>query len=156
MSLESAREYLKQYGMDDRVRQMDQGTETVAAAARTLGCEEGQIAKSLAFKGNDDPILVVAMGRAKVDNRKFKETFGLKAKMLSWDETASLIGHEPGGVCPFGVNEGVHICLDESLKQYKEVYPAAGSDNSCLLLSIEELEKVLPQAQWVDVCKIPE
>ena len=122
-------------------------------AAQAIGCEEGQIAKTLSFHVGDDVVLVVAAGDTKIDNQKFKARFATKAKMLSFDEVEGLVGHAVGGVCPFGVNDGVVTYLDVSLKRFETVYPACGSSNSAIELTPDELEKVSDCSGWIDVCK---
>lgn len=153
MSVENVRRYLAAYGADRRVLEFDVSSATVALAAEALGCEPCRIAKSLALMTPDGPILVVAAGDAKIDNPRFKAQFNTKAKMLSPEETVSLIGHAVGGVCPFAVNEGVRVYLDESLRRFETVYPACGSSNSAIELSLDELERFSGCLSWVDVCK---
>ena len=153
MSVENVRRYLAAYGADRRVLEFDVSSATVALAAEALGCEPCRIAKSLALMTPDGPILVVAAGDAKIDNQRFKAQFNTKAKMLSPEETVSLIGHAVGGVCPFAVNEGVRVYLDESLRRFETVYPACGSSNSAIELSLDELERFSGCLSWVDVCK---
>ena len=155
MSIEKARKHLEAFGVADRIREFDVSSATVELAAAALGCEPCRIAKSLTFNVGGEPVMVVAAGDAKVDNHLYKEFFGTKAKMLSPDEVETLIGHAVGGVCPFGVNEGVKVYLDESLKRFDAVYPAAGSSNSALRLTLEELERVSQSFAWVNVCKLP-
>ena len=156
MSLERAKTYLKQKGYEDRIIIPEKSSATVAEAAAALGCEPGMIAKSLSFLQDDKPVLVLAEGTARVDNKKYKARFGCKAKMIPGDQVEALIGHDVGGVCPFGVNEGVTVYLDESLKLHDTVYPAAGTDHSAVRLSISDLEQACDYAAWVDVCKLPE
>ena len=153
MSVENVRRYLAAYGADRRVLEFDVSSATVALAAEALGCEPCRIAKSLALMTPDGPILVVAAGDAKIDNPRFKAQFNTKAKMLSPEETVSLIGHAVGGVCPFAVNEGVRVYLDESLRRFETVYPACGSSNSAIELTMAELEQYSAPAAWVDVCR---
>ncbi len=153
MSVENVRRYLAAYGADRRVLEFDVSSATVALAAEALGCEPCRIAKSLALMTPDGPILVVAAGDAKIDNPRFKAQFNTKAKMLSPEETVSLIGHAVGGVCPFAVHEGVRVYLDESLRRFETVYPACGSSNSAIELSLDELERFSGCLSWVDVCK---
>ena len=153
MAVENVRRYLAAYGADRRVLEFDVSSATVALAAEALGCEPCRIAKSLALMTPDGPILVVAAGDAKIDNPRFKAQFNTKAKMLSPEETVSLIGHAVGGVCPFAVNEGVRVYLDESLRSFETVYPACGSSNSAIALSLDELERFSGCLSWVDVCK---
>ena len=153
MAIEKVKEFFRQYGMEDRIREFEVSSATVELAAAALGCEPCRIAKSLSFMTEEGPILIVAAGDAKVDNQKYKAQFHTKAKMLAPDETVNLIGHAVGGVCPFAVNEGVRIYLDESLKRFETVFPACGSSNSAMELSLPELEKYSAAAGWIDVCK---
>ncbi len=153
MSIEKVRPYLAERGMEARIKEFDVSSATVELAAQALGCEGKRIAKTLSFMLNSNAILIVAAGDAKVDNAKYKARFGAKAKMLTPDEAVELVGHAVGGVCPFAVNDGVSIYLDISLKRFDIVYPAAGSSNSAVELSIPELESLCPDAEWVDVCK---
>ena len=153
MAIEKVREYFKQYGMEDRVLEFDVSSATVELAAEALHCEPCRIAKTLSFMTADAPILVVAAGDAKIDNAKYKAQFGTKAKMLTPDEVETRIGHGVGGVCPFAVNAGVAVYLDESLKRFQTVFPACGSGNSAIELTMEELETYYNYAAWVDVCK---
>lgn len=156
MSIERAREYLKQYNMEDRILEFDVSSATVELAAQALHCEPKRIAKTLSFKVGEDAILIVAAGDAKVNNAKYKAQFGTKAKMLSPDEVETLVGHAVGGVCPFGINDGVKVYLDESLKRFETVFPACGSSNSAIEMTMDDLEKYSGCEQWVDVCKLPE
>ena len=156
MSMERARAHLEKYGLADKIREFEVSSATVALAAAALGTEEARIAKTLSFSLGDSAILVVAAGDAKVNNHKFKETFEKKAKMLSFDEVEALIGHGVGGVCPFGVNDGVKVYLDESLRRFDIVYPAAGTASSAVMLTIPELERASEAVSWVDVTLIPE
>ena len=156
MSIERAKEYLRQYGMEDRVRETEMSSATVELAAEALGCEPARIAKTLSFLVNEEAVLIVAAGDTKVDNAKYKHFFGTKAKMLSPDQVTELIGHAVGGVCPFGVKEGVRVYLDESLKRFETVFPACGSGNSAIELTIPELEKYSGFESWIDVCKLME
>ena len=156
MSIETARAYLRQYGIEDRIQEFSVSSATVTLAAQALGVEPERIAKTLSFKRDDHAILVVAAGDARIDNRKFKETFGMKAKMLSPDEVVTLVGHAIGGVCPFGVNDGVEVYIDCSVKRFPTVFPAVGSANSAIALSCEELFTYSNALAWVDVCKLPQ
>ena len=156
MSYERAKEHLEKFGLADRIKLFDVSSATVALAAEALGCEPKRIAKSIALADGDNAIIVVAAGDAKIDNHKFKETFSMKAKMLSFDDTERLTGHAVGGVCPFGVPENVKIYLDDSLKRFDIVYPAAGTSNSAVKLTLDELYKASGAQKYVDVCKIPE
>lgn len=153
MSIEKVKDYFRQYGMEGRVLEFPVSSATVELAAQALGCEPGRIAKTLSFLVGDRAVLIVAAGDAKVDNHKYKAQFGVKAKMLSADEVTELVGHAVGGVCPFVVNEGVTVYLDESLKRFDTVYPACGSSNSAIELTIPELERYSGFAGWIDVCK---
>jgi Cys-tRNA(Pro) deacylase len=152
MSVESVKAYLAENGLDYEIREFDASTETVELAAQALGVEPALIAKTLAFKLKDQGILILAKGDAKIDNRKFKERFQTKAKMMSPEEVLEMTGHPVGGVCPFGLKQEMEIYLDESLRQFQKVYPAAGSKHSCIEITPEELIKITV-AQWVDVCK---
>jgi len=152
MSVDGVRAYLSQNGLPYEIREFDASTETVELAAQALGVKPALIAKTLAFRVKDRAILVVTQGDARIDNRKFKQRFQAKPKMMSPEEVLETTGHPVGGVCPFGLEREVDIFLDETLKQFKKVYPAAGSKNSCIEITPEELLKVT-RAAWVDVCK---
>ena len=151
MAIEKVKEYFAKFGMESRVREFDVSSATVELAALALGCSEGKIAKSLSYMVNGQPIIIVVAGDVKVSNSKYKAEFATKAKMLSFDEAENLIGHRVGGVCPFAVNDGVKVYLDISLRQYDTVFPACGSSNSAIELTIEELEKYSNYERWVDV-----
>ena len=153
MSIEKVRAYFASNGMEHRIMEFSVSSATVELAAQALGCEGCRIAKTLSFMVEDKAVLVVAAGDARIDNPKFKAAFHTKAKMLSHEQAAELIGHAVGGVCPFAVNEGVAVYLDESLKRFETVYPACGSSNSAIELTIEELENYSGFTAWVDVCK---
>ena len=153
MSIEKVKAFFSQYGMADRVQEFDVSSATVELAAQALGCEPCRIAKALSFLVNGQPILIVAAGDAKIDNQKYKARFASKAKMLSPEEAETLIGHAVGGVCPFAVNEGVTVYLDESLKRFETVFPACGSSRSAIELTLGELETYSGFSDWVDVCK---
>ena len=153
MSIERVKGYFASVGLADRVREFDVSSATVELAALALGCEGKRIAKTLSFMGPAGPLLVVAAGDARIDNPKFKAQFGLKAKMLTPEQAGELVGHAVGGVCPFAVNEGVEVWLDESLKRFETVFPACGSSNSAIELTIPELERYAAPKGWVDVCK---
>lgn len=153
MAIEKVKAFFAAYGMDGRVREFDVSSATVELAAAALGCEPCRIAKTLSFSVGGAPILIAAAGDAKVDNAKYKAQFGTKAKMLTPDEAVTLIGHAVGGVCPFAVNEGVTVYLDVSLRRFGTVFPACGSSNSAIELTIPELEKYSGFVSWVDVCK---
>lgn len=154
MAIERVKEYLRQYGMEERIIELSESSATVELAAQALHCEPERIAKSLSFMVNDSPILVICAGDVKIDNAKYKARFSTKAKMLSAEEVQTLIGHAVGGVCPFDINDGVNVYLDESLKRFTTVFPACGSANSAIELSIPELEQYSGYREWVDVCKI--
>lgn len=157
MSIEKAKAYLGNFGIEDRVREFSVSSATVELAAQALGVDGQRIAKSLSFKVADEAILVIAAGDVKIDNKKYKATFETKAKMLAPDEVENLVGHKVGGVCPFGINERVKTYLDESLKRFETVFPAVGSSNSAIELRIDELEKFAQNySGWVDVCKVVE
>ena len=153
MSQKRAEEYLEKKGFLDHVIRLEHSTATVAMATEALGVEPGMIAKTMSFLQDDQPVLILTEGTAKVDNRKYKAAFHVKAKMIPFDEVETWIGHAPGGVCPFGVREGVRVYLDESLKQFTTVYPAAGDDHSAVKLTIPELEEAAGAMGWVDVCR---
>ena len=153
MSFEKAYDYLKERNLGDRIQRFDVSTATVELAAAALGCNEDMIAKSLSFKCKEDVFIIVMSGLSRVDNHKYKECFHAKAHMLPFDETEAATGHAAGGVCPFGVNPGVKIFLDESLKKHEIIYPAAGTSDSAVRLTPEELADALPKAIWVDVSK---
>ena len=153
MAIETVRAFFQQYGMENRILEFSVSSATVELAAQALGCEGCRIAKSLAFQGKEGPLLVVAAGDAKVDNAKFKAQFGVKAKMLSSEDTLEKIGHGVGGVCPFAVKEGVQVYLDVSMKRFETIFPACGSSNSAIELTLPELEKYAACTAWVDVCK---
>lgn len=157
MSVESVKEYLKAFGVDGRVREFTESSATVELAAAVVGVIPAQIAKTLSFKNPDgEAFLIVAAGDAKIDNRKFKDFFGFKAKMLTPDEAIELVGHAVGGVCPFAVKDNVRVYLDESLKRFSTVFPAAGSAKSAVELSCDELFECSAAIEWIDCCKIPE
>lgn len=151
MSLIKVREYLKKYGKDEEIVEFDESSATVAEAAQAIGCGEADIAKTLSFIVDGKPILIVMAGDKRCDNHKYKEFFHEKAHMIPREDLVELVGHEAGGVCPFGVNDGVTIYLDESLKQHEFVYPACGSSNSAIKLSIQELERLSNYKEWIDV-----
>ena len=153
MSVDKVKQYFSKYGMESRVLEFDVSSATVELAAAALNCEPGRIAKTLSFLMGDQPILIVSTGDVKIDNAKYKATFGKKAKMLTSDQVVEMIGHAVGGVCPFAVKDGVTIYLDASLKKYETVFPACGSSNSAIELTIPEMEKYSGYKEWVDVCK---
>ena len=156
MSLEKAESYLKEAGFLDHVIELKESTATVALAAEALGVEPGMIAKTMSFLQGEQPVLILTEGTAKVDNRKYKDTFHVKAKMIPFEQVEEVTGHAPGGVCPFGIKDGMEVYLDESLKRFETVYPAAGDDHSAVRLTIPELEEVSGAKGWVDVCRVPE
>ena len=153
MSLVKAKEYLTEYGLENKIMEFDVSSATVKEAAKAINCKEGEIVKTLSFIVNDIPILIAVAGDSKIDNSKFKEEFQTKAKMIPFDNVEELIGHAVGGVCPFGINENVEVYLDNSLKRFAIVYPACGSSNSAVKLTLDELEKASNCNKWIDVCK---
>lgn len=153
MAIERVREYFREYGMENRIQEFEVSSATVELAAAALHCEPQRIAKTLSFLVDNHAILIVTAGDAKIDNAKYKAKFRAKAKMLTPDEVEAMVGHAVGGVCPFGVNEGIAVYLDVSLKRFETVFPACGSGNSAIELSIEELEQYSGYIEWVDVCK---
>lgn len=153
MAIDKVKEYFKPYHMDQQILEFDVSSATVELAAEALHCEGKRIAKTMSFLVGDQPILIVTAGDTKIDNAKYRHFFGVKAKMIPGDEVENIIGHAIGGVCPFAVNKNVKIYLDISLKRFETVYPAAGSSNSAIALTIPELEKYSNFLQWVDVCK---
>ena len=157
MSIEKVREYFREYDMEDKVLEFEVSSATVRLAAIALGTEEARIAKTMSFKKDEGCILVITAGDVKIDNAKYRHTFGLKAKMLTPDEVMEFVGHAIGGVCPFAVNEGViGIYIDESVKRFATVFPACGSSNSAIELTPEELFRYSKADAWVDVCKLKE
>lgn len=153
MSIEKVKNYFKAFGLEDRIREFETSSATVELAAAALNCEPERIAKSLSFIVKDKPVIIVTAGDVKIDNKKFKNIFETKARMIDKDMVGDLIGHDVGGVCPFAINEGVDVYLDDSLKRFDTVFPACGSSNSAIELSIEELEKCSNYKAWLDVCK---
>ena len=153
MAIEAVKEFFKLHGMEQQVQEFEVSSATVELAAQALNCEPCRIAKTLSFMVNEAPILIVAAGDAKIDNPKYKAQFGTKAKMLTPEEVINLVGHAVGGVCPFAVKEGVTVYLDESLKRFETVFPACGSSNSAIELTLEQLEKYSAFTAWIDVCK---
>ena len=153
MSIERVRNYLSKWNLQDRIQEFAVSSATVELAAQVLNVEGARIAKTLSYLVDSGAILVVAAGDIRVDNRKFKDTFHTKAKMLTAEQASEMVGHAVGGVCPFGVNEGVKVYLDVSLKRFETVYPAAGSGNSAIELSIPELEELSGYTAWVDLAK---
>ena len=155
MAFEKAKAYLAKYGLEDRIIVTERSSATVAEAAEAIGCAEEMIAKTLSFLQGEKPVLILADGVARIDNRKYKDRFGCKARMIPADLVEPLVGHDIGGVCPFGVNDGVTVFLDESLRKHEIVYPAVGTDHSGVKLTIPELEQCCSGAEWVDICKDP-
>lgn len=153
MSLERAKQYLEKKGFLENVIELEESTATVSQAAEALGVEPGMIAKTMSFLQGEQPVLILTEGTAKIDNRKYKDTFHVKAKMIPFEEVEEFVGHAPGGVCPFGIKEGIAVYLDKSLKQFETVYPAAGNSNSAVRLTIAQLEQAVESKGWVDVCK---
>lgn len=153
MAVEHVREWLKQFNADDRIMEFDVSSATVALAAEALHTEPCRIAKTLSFMAGERPLLIVVAGDARVDNPKFKQLFGVKAKMMTAEQLAELTGLQFGGVCPFGIPETVEVWLDESLKRFETVYPAAGSDNSAVEVNLEELERFSQARGWLDIAK---
>lgn len=153
MSIEKAREYFKQFGLDDKILEFETSSATVELAAQALGCEPERIAKTLSFLVGDKAVLIVAAGDTRIDNPKFKAQFLTKAKMISPGEVETLVGHAIGGVCPFGINENVDVYLDVSLKRFETVFPACGSSNSAIELTIDQLDQYSNSLGWIDVCK---
>lgn len=153
MSIEQVKEYFRQYEMEDRIMEFEVSSATVELAAKAVNCEPERIAKTLSFKVGEQCILIVTAGDAKIDNQKYKAQFGVKAKMLSPEEVAINIGHAVGGVCPFGINVGVRVYLDVSLKRFDSVFPACGSSNSAIEMTPLALEQYTNYKAWIDVCK---
>ena len=156
MSVAAVKEYLKQFGLEEKVQELEESSATVELAAHALGTQPARIAKTLSFLVGEAPILVVAAGDAKIDNAKYKAKFHQKSKMLTPDQAVELVGHPVGGVCPFAVKEGVRVYLDQSLQRFETVFPACGSGNSAIQLTIPQLEQASRFTEWVDVCKLPE
>ena len=153
MSFQKAKEHLKKYQLEDRIMEFSTSSATVQEASQAIGCREEQIAKTLSFLVEEKPILIVASGKIKIDNHKFKDEFHTKAKMIPFEQVEELIGHQVGGVCPFGVSDGVEVYLDISLKPFDIIYPACGSSNSAVRLTLAELEQASCYQRWVDVAK---
>lgn len=153
MSLERAKEYLKKYNLEKEIMEFPVSSATVSDAAKAINCAEAEIAKTMSFIVNDNPIVIVASGGCKIDNSKYKQEFHTKAKMIPFEDVEKLIGHAVGGVCPFGVNENVKIYLDESLKKLEYFYPACGSSNSAIKLNVEKIQEITNYEKWIDVCK---
>ncbi|MBR6756677.1 MAG: YbaK/EbsC family protein [Peptococcaceae bacterium] len=153
MAIEQARAYFAQWGMEDKIQEFTVSSATVELAAQAVGCEPARIAKSLTFMVDGQCIMIVVAGDKKIDNGKYKGKFRAKAKMLTAEEVESMVGHAVGGVCPFGIKQGVKVYLDRSLQRFETVFPACGSSNSAIELTISELEKYAQNEEWVDVCK---
>ena len=153
MAIDRVKAFFREYGIEDRIQEFPVSSATVELAAEALHCEPCRIAKTLSFNANDRTLLIVTAGDAKIDNAKYKAQFGVKAKMLSPEQAEAWVGHAVGGVCPFAVNDGIQVFLDRSLKRFETVFPACGSSNSAIELSIEELERYANAHIWVDVCK---
>lgn len=156
MSIEKGRAFFRSLGLEDKVREFDVSSATVELAALALGVQGERIAKTLSFKNGEGAILIVAAGDARIDNRKFKDKYGMKATMLPHEDVERLIGHAVGGVCPFGRNEDIPVYIDESVKRFSTVFPAVGSANSAIELTPDELFEYSKALEWVDVCKLPE
>ena len=155
MAFDKAKTYLESFGFADRIIVTEHSSATVSEAAEAIGCEPAMIAKTLSFLQDDTPVLILADGLARIDNRKYKERFHCKARMIPAELVEPLIGHDIGGVCPFGIHQDVRVYLDESLRKHEIVYPAVGTDHSGVKLTIPELETCCSGAEWVDVCKQP-
>lgn len=153
MSIEKVRKYFAGLGMENRIIEFSTSSATVALAAVAVGCEEARICKTLSFMGKEGPLLILTAGDVKIDNHKYKEKFGVKAKMLTVEQAETLIGHAVGGICPFGINAGITVYLDVSMQRFATMFPACGSSNSAIELTIEELEKYSGFDSWIDVCK---
>ncbi len=153
MSIEKGREYFRQFGMEDRVQEFSVSSATVELAAQALGVEGARIAKTLSFMVGEQPILILMAGDVKVDNSKYKGFFHAKAKMMSPEQLEEYVGHQIGGVCPFGIKDGVDVYLDESLKRFETIFPAVGGSNSAIELTIPELEKYSNYKEWVEISK---
>lgn len=153
MSFEKAKQYLQEKGYEDHIIIPEHASGTVAEAAEALGTKPEMIAKTISLLQGEQVVLILTEGTAKIDNHKYKETFHIKAKMIPYDEVEEKVGHAPGGVCPFGINENIKVYLDESLKQFDVVYPACGNDHSAVKLTLEELMDCSGYDAWVDVCK---
>lgn len=153
MSMERARKHLAQFGLEDRIQEFPVSSATVELAAKALRTDEARIAKTLSFLVDGAPVLIITAGDMKIDNPKYKAQFHSKATMLSAADVEKLVGHAVGGVCPFGVNEGVRVYLDESLKRFETVFPACGTANSAVELTIPELERCSGYLSWIDICK---
>lgn len=156
MAIEKVCDYFRKFGMENRILEFTESSATVELAAQALGCEGARIAKTMSFLVSEKPVLILCAGDTKVDNAKYKAYFGEKARMIQFDQVEEIIGHAPGGVCPFAVKEGISVYLDESLKRFQTVYPACGSSNSAIELTIPELEQYSLYKAWIDVTKLKE
>ena len=156
MSIEKVRDYMKNFGMEEKILEFPVSSATVELAAKALNTEGKRIAKSLSFLVNEKAVMIVTAGDGRIDNKKYKAEFSCKAKMLTPEQVDEMIGHSIGGVCPFAVNTGVEVYLDESLKRFETVFPACGSSNSAIELTISQLEELSGFIKWVDICKLPE
>ncbi|MBR3948205.1 MAG: YbaK/EbsC family protein [Clostridia bacterium] len=156
MSIEKVRDYMKNFGMEEKILEFPVSSATVELAAKALNTEGKRIAKSLSFLVNEKAVMIVTAGDGRIDNKKYKAEFSCKAKMLTPEQVDEMIGHSIGGVCPFAVNTGVEVYLDESLKRFETVFPACGSSNSAIELTIPQLEELSGFIKWVDICKLPE
>lgn len=154
MAIEKVKKYLESVNALDRLMIFEESTATVDLAAAAIGCESGNIAKTISLLVENKPILILLAGDVKIDNHKFKEIFKIRPKMIPAEKVEEYVGHAVGGTCPFAVNDGVPIYLDESLKRFETVYPAAGNEHSCVRLKLDELEKYIKSAGWVDVSKL--
>ncbi|MBF4692251.1 YbaK/EbsC family protein [Fusibacter ferrireducens] len=153
MAFDRVKKYFENVGLGDRVKELENSSATVELAAKAIGCEPKQIAKTMSFFIEEQPVLIVTAGDAKIDNKKYKQTFDKKAKMIPWDQVEERIGHSPGGVCPFAVKTDVEVYLDVSLRRFDYVYPAGGSGNSAVKVTLEELIEYSESKGWIDVCK---
>lgn len=153
MSLDKAKNYLKKFNLDNKILEFGTSSATVELAAETLNCEPGRIAKTMSFLLKDKPILIILAGDIKIDNNKYKNEFHTKAKMINFNDVENIIGHAAGGVCPFGINDGIEVYLDESLKKYETVFPACGSSNSAIELTIKQLEETSKYLKWINIGK---
>lgn len=153
MAIDKVRNYLKQFNLDNKILEFNTSSATVELAAETLNCEPGRIAKTMSFLVNDKPILIVLAGDIKIDNSKYKAEFHTKAKMIPYENVENVIGHAAGGVCPFGINDGIEVYLDESLKKYETIFPACGSSNSAIELTIKQLEETSKYLKWINIGK---
>lgn len=153
MAIEKVKKYFAEYGMADKVLEFDVSSATVELAAEALGCEPARIAKTLSFRKDEGCLIVVMAGDAKIDNKKFKQKFAMKARMLSAEEVDALVGHAIGGVCPFAINADIPVYLDVSMRRFKTVFPACGSSNSAIELTCDQLEEYSHSLEWVDICK---